>query len=1414
MVVLRSEIERALDEVISNEEGMRFQGIAVVLAKEKWPDLIASERKKDVGIDAYASAVLARDHEGRVLACSLTAEITKIKSDLDKFKKLIPSLKVLIFSTPRKVTEEAKEKWATTILRDYNIDLIIVSREDIITDLMKPDNASVCASMLGIAIRPGPTVDDLTRKAMAAASEVITAWLSHPRLAGRPRINLIGSRLDSKGLETNELITISDLESALFEGQRIILEGAAGEGKTTTLIQLADRSRHTDRQDLCFLIDLPEFLRAGDDAFDFIARMPPFLSRGVTTSDLALLYANTHCSFLLNGWNEISDNYSEDAVRALTQLERNFPAAGIILATRGHRIQPPLPASVRVKLRPISRSQRTEYLRESLTHRASELIAELDSDPALDDLTRTPLVLAEVATLFQAGKPIPKTKMAVLEAVVQLIEESDEHRHHLDGPNLSGNSRDYLIELAKYSASEGEVSLIDAKARAAVYSVSARLQLTHQIVHLPQPADVLNTLCAHHLLQRVNYPVVAFKFQHQQFQEFFATTALQRELSPVTANSDPSAIRSFARNFINIPAWEEPLRMLAEDIGRAIGEGSPSDDLPAAKQLIMQALEIDPIFAAELSRLCGRNVWLEVRQSVADRLRLWLSDLDQNHRQCALAGMIASGSSDFSDIILPLLTSNDQQTRLRSYRAWSQFHMSTLGPEWRQLIATWDEDARLDFVGEVGRTRESAHITQELALSDPSHAVRVAAIHALFWVGAVERLQHVLDTLDDAAFRDMLQTGTLDRLPIELRARALSACRVLLDKTQAPLARIRLLLAARELGEETAIEDIQKELSLTTSVGVRYEEQGFLKSVFELVRQVDSQWLSNWLVDRIIDGSLSGSYWITFISSISDTQRDRLVHDISGRELSPIESHRLISLAAVADFDLCGSLFLRACAIRSDLSASSPQNERSKLNTIVRQIEDFIRAAPSRVALTGIAHHLSTEVLPHQYRALANTFGSVGLEAIETFDLRAELDDNVQLRLRAYLTAGARYVLTQEDYSGDRKAHAAIALAILGDAEDIDILRQLIRSDIERRRTGLAARLKGDRGPLGNGAVMSYFNWHVTAVVGLRSKEAESLLIELLREPEYEQDAARGLLQLARQGAAKPQYAAPFRARDYAAVWAARETTQPIQFDENRRQHFSDALRHVILAIIEGGKTSTDSTRFNFRAKKLATILAMLDAKNSSDFILEVLALPSKWNEWDQAGAVESLVFNGARLAAQQTLAVLEPVIEHTTRRGFYDQQQRYLLQKCLCTLAFLDKPELGIARIREILADKPIHSFELREVIPALGQSRCVDALSLLLELGRKSQTALQGVALQWIDVIAALDTTESDHALLGFVDPDIPNSGIQHRLEHHEVERLALHIADIARTDKDVKDRLYSLCTRSLDGQRGSFLCKCSPR
>ena len=63
----RIEIERALDELVSYEEGFRFQHLAVILAKQRWPELIASEPKKDHGLDLIGTPSCVFSHRLYVL---------------------------------------------------------------------------------------------------------------------------------------------------------------------------------------------------------------------------------------------------------------------------------------------------------------------------------------------------------------------------------------------------------------------------------------------------------------------------------------------------------------------------------------------------------------------------------------------------------------------------------------------------------------------------------------------------------------------------------------------------------------------------------------------------------------------------------------------------------------------------------------------------------------------------------------------------------------------------------------------------------------------------------------------------------------------------------------------------------------------------------------------------------------------------------------------------------------------------------------------------------------------------------------------------------------------------------------------------------------------------------------------------
>jgi hypothetical protein len=64
IAILRTDIIRALDELINDEAGPSFQALAVVLAKQKWPDLIASEWHNDGGLDVLCTGIARRGQEG------------------------------------------------------------------------------------------------------------------------------------------------------------------------------------------------------------------------------------------------------------------------------------------------------------------------------------------------------------------------------------------------------------------------------------------------------------------------------------------------------------------------------------------------------------------------------------------------------------------------------------------------------------------------------------------------------------------------------------------------------------------------------------------------------------------------------------------------------------------------------------------------------------------------------------------------------------------------------------------------------------------------------------------------------------------------------------------------------------------------------------------------------------------------------------------------------------------------------------------------------------------------------------------------------------------------------------------------------------------------------------------------------
>src|SRR6188472_2103613 len=123
---VRAEVIRALDDFIANEGGMKFQHLAVALGRMRWRELVASERRADLGLDAHASALLSPDGIGQGLASSTTTTLEKISADAERATKHYGDLKSLIFVTPETVTRKRQEPWVSEIRSKYGLELTLI----------------------------------------------------------------------------------------------------------------------------------------------------------------------------------------------------------------------------------------------------------------------------------------------------------------------------------------------------------------------------------------------------------------------------------------------------------------------------------------------------------------------------------------------------------------------------------------------------------------------------------------------------------------------------------------------------------------------------------------------------------------------------------------------------------------------------------------------------------------------------------------------------------------------------------------------------------------------------------------------------------------------------------------------------------------------------------------------------------------------------------------------------------------------------------------------------------------------------------------------------------------------------------------------------------------------------------------
>lgn len=1390
---LRTKIETAINELVAYEEGMRFQSLAVVLAKQRWPELVASERKKDHGLDAYVTRDQATDHVGRGLACSITATFEKIAGDAKKVAAILhDQIQQLIFATSAKVATAKKVDWADKIRKEYGYELVVISREDIVSSLTDPQNVALCRSYLHLEVEIDAAVATIVSAIRTAASDEVGNW-AH-RLAGQPLIDLQYRGIDASSIDGGEGWTMADIAMALGDGRRLVLEGPAGGGKTTTLIQLAQGPLLG--KGLVFLINLPQWVQSGREILPFIAGMAAFLRERITPEQLAKSESAERFFFLLNGWNEVSESFSRTASLRLGDLERQFPSAGIVVATRTHYLPPPLPGAIRLRPRGVGSRARSAYIRERLGANGEAFLTAIKADPVLNDLTRTPFVLHTITASVAAGGPIPRSHLSVIEAAIRLQEESPEHAGPLRSAPVAGVSSTFLEALAIRMVPKGTVSLPEAEARTAVHGVSEQLAVNGQLLPRPAPADILNTLSAHHVLERFEYPEPGYRFAHQLFEEYYASRMLKTRFKAVVAVGQARASRAdFIREFLNEPAWTEPLQMLAKSLNDARTDEALDESQASVDVLIEMALSVDLVFAAQLASTLGLRTSDPAAQTLSTRLRDWHASSDEHHRQCALAGMLASGMDVFRDITEPLLSAAADQTRLRTYRLWPDLTPTLLGADWKAVVKEWSEESRITFVSEILHRRFAPDVSA-FGLADPSPGVKDATIDALSWIGAEEEYLRALSALGDAALLRVLAGTSTDMLPAVLRPRAIRLLRLSLEETTDIAERTRVLLSLHKLGDAAVIEDLKTVLEHIPEQMFRDLRHDTVAPVLDVLRETDADWTNRWVARRIADGRLWSSWWNKYLTVVPDDLREEQFLRLATLNLKHRHDGPIVIAARDASPDIARRAFLRLIEVRKLIRAASQPGTLE--GEILWQLDALLRAIPPATAVAGVSDFLSAAPDQEFIESFVHLYGRTAATNMELLDL----DDGARSLVRRYLKSSVSLILDQEDFAGEVKAELASALSQVGEPENIEDLMRLVRADLKRVSGGRAARARGEQTKEAQGAWISWTNLYVGAIVRLLRDNADDVLLDLFGESEYE----RSLLEEYARQFTRPEGHGFNRRLKYARIWQAQGLeTKPLTRG-SRRAPVAEAIQTRIRQLEDTRAAEADPKYLNSRLKMWALGLAAVAPRLFADEIIALLSLPADFDAHTCVEALERLLFAGAPLPSEKCLPLLDSSLARMKQWGIQDQD-RWVLVRFLCICLFVDDPAAGLDKIRQVIQQARLHIYNLRDLLPALGYSRFDGALPLMLELVAQKQD-WQAIEHEWIDAVTDLDTDSARRILLGLVDPALP--GLPFALDWSSTERVAAQIAEIAGQDPAVDSRLRELSLLSLDEPKRQLLAR----
>lgn len=821
----------------------------------------------------------------------------------------------------------------------------------------------------------------------------------------------------------HESISTSVLSNLLSAMDDLILIAGPGMGKTTALLQIAEGllSNHSST---------PIFVSLGDWSTEASSIVESILKRtefkNVSEENFREIASKGRVTLLLDGWNELN---APSRIRARVQLEAlkaEFPEIHLVLTTRQQLLDVPIDGEF-VELLSLNENQQSQIASSLKGDEGITLVDKALRTSGLNELIKIPLYLVALLKLPKE-KVFPTTKEELLRHFVN-IHQSDLAKAETLNDTLQGEQTEYLVNLAVFAMKSSNTVIPETNAKRTISETSFFLEQEGQITQKPQPLHVLEALIANHVLIR-RPDTTSFMFQHQQFQEWYASHLIEKL---ILSMAEPASLKTLREDIFDLTNWEEVIFFAVERLSR----GSPTE-IESCGKAILVALSVDPLLAAEMIYRSTEKVWNQISAEVLNFATKWHVPGKTDR---AIRFMLASARYEFLDIVWPLLTHTNDQIRYSLHQKLNQFRPAILGESAIELISGLSADMRKELLSEIAYSSDISGLDLVVSIvkNESNLEIKAAIITTLSFRLASRHILEILDASNPDLLELLVERRILEDYENQEIARRISAIQVQNNsKRLSDFEELNNLLDA-----PFSADNKSEVFKLISTMSMKDRGGDIHNLLFNSYTKYPEE-IINGLLARIKSGNqlFYNAHQIIALSNITLDDPDLLQYSLTGVSALNNECAAVVSLFGSTSV---GRLIDEYLEVWKRFKVGSKWN--MEFEERFRGLETLIGHTPGMSLLDAISERSNTASIQQ-----IDLFSQL-LNRDPRSNSRRPFDKGADEIIQNFILDWARRMLNSTDATRGQKAHLASLASLFPSINLLPILKELLDDNLERYKS-------------------------------------------------------------------------------------------------------------------------------------------------------------------------------------------------------------------------------------------------------------------------------------------------------------------------------------------------------------------------